>query len=44
MDAWGVKNEIHILKIGFIFSTEVILSLDIFNSCSYFIFAKRINF
>ena len=44
MDVWGVKNEIHILKIGSIFSIEVILSWDMILSCNYFIFASNIYF
>ena len=44
IDVFGAKNEIHVLPIGLIVGTEVILSLDIFCSCDYFILAKNINF
>ena len=44
MNVFGAKNEIHILKIGYIICTEVILSLAIFCCCDYFILAKNIHF
>jgi len=35
----SLKNEIHVLPVGFIVSTEVILSSAIFCRCNYFILA-----